>query len=131
MKIGQLSKETGCKIETVRYYERIGLLEEPPRTEGGYRIYDEDDLKRLFFIRRSRKLGFAIEEIRGLLRLVDGGVYTCSDIKEIAMEHIDSIHQKILYLKRLEKSLTHIVSQCSGNTAPECPIVDALFDGKG
>jgi len=127
MRIGQLSKETDCKIETVRYYEKIGLMPEPPRTEGGYRIYDKDGLKRLLFIRRSRKLGFAIEEIRALLRLVDGGGYSCSDIKEIALEHINSIHQKILYLNRLEKSLSRIASRCSGNTAPECPIIDALY----
>ena len=130
MKIGQLSKQADCKIETIRYYEKIDLLPEPSRTEGGYRIYTDNHLKRLVFIRRSRELGFAIEEIRTLLRLVDGGAYTCSDIKAIAMEHMDDIRQKITDLKKLEKTLSQIASQCSGDSAPECPIVEALFDSK-
>jgi len=128
MKIGQLSKQTDCKIETIRYYEKIGLLPAPSRSEGGYRIYAENHLKRLVFIRRSRELGFTIEEIRTLLRLVDGGAYTCNDIKAIAMEHMDDIRQKISDLKKLEKTLSRVASQCSGDSRPECPIVEALFD---
>lgn len=130
MKIGQLSEKTNCKIETIRYYERIGLLPEPGRTEGGYRTYNEDQLKRLAFIRRSRELGFTIEEIRALLNLVDGGVYTCGDVKSITMEHVESIRQKIADLKKLEKTLSRIASQCAGDATPECPIIDALFDSK-
>jgi len=130
MKIGQLSEQTGCKIETIRYYERIDLLPEPTRSEGGYRIYDESQLKRLVFIRRSRELGFTIEEIRGLLNLVDGGSYTCSDVKTITMEHVENIRQKISDLKKLEKTLTHIASLCAGDATPECPIIDALFESK-
>ena len=128
MKIGQLSKHTDCKVETIRYYERIGLLPEPARSEGGYRIYDESHLKRLSFIRRSRELGFTIEEIRGLLNLVDGGSYTCSDVKTITMEHVEAIRQKISDLKKLEKTLSRIASQCAGDSTPECPILDALFE---
>lgn len=128
MKIGQLSEQAECKIETIRYYERIGLLPEPGRSEGGYRIYDEDHLKRLVFIRRSRQLGFTIEEIRGLLDLVDGGNYTCSDVKTITMEHVENIRHKIADLKKLEKTLTHIASLCAGDATPECPIIDALFE---
>ena len=130
MKIGQLSEKTNCKIETIRYYERIGLLPEPGRSEGGYRIYNEDHLKRLAFVRRSRELGFTIEEIRGLLNLVDGGEYTCSDIKTITLEHIKSIRQKISDLKKLEKTLSQIASQCAGDSTPECPIIDALLESK-
>jgi len=130
MKIGQLSKQTNCKIETIRYYEKIDLLPEPLRSDGGYRIYDESHLKRLVFIRRSRELGFTIEEIRALLRLVDGGDYSCNDIKEIAMEHIGDIQQKIMDLKKLEKTLLKIASQCSGDSTPQCPIIDSLFNGK-
>ncbi|MEJ2179429.1 MAG: helix-turn-helix domain-containing protein [Gammaproteobacteria bacterium] len=130
MKIGQLSARSRCKIETIRYYERIELLPEPARSEGGYRLYDESQLKRLVFIRRSRELGFTIEEIRVLLDLVDGGSYTCSDVKKITMEHVESIRQKIADLKKLEKTLTHIASLCSGDAAPECPIIDALFESK-
>ena len=130
MKIGQLSAKTNCKIETIRYYEHIGLLPEPGRSEGGYRIYNEDHLKRLAFIRRSRELGFTIEEIRALLNLVDGGVYTCGDIKAITMEHVESIRQKIADLKKLEKTLSRIASQCAGDATPKCPIIDALFESK-
>ena len=130
MKIGQLSERTECKIETIRYYEKIGLLPEPGRSDGGYRIYDEGHLKRLSFIRRSRELGFTIDEIRGLLKLVDGGNYTCSDVKTITMEHVESIRQKIADLKKLEKTLSRIASQCAGDTTPECPIIDSLFNSK-
>ena len=130
MKIGQLSTQTGCKIETIRYYEQIGLLPAPARSDGGYRIYDENLLKRLSFIRRSRELGFTIEEIRGLLNLVDGGDYTCSEVKTITLKHVESIRQKIADLKKLEKTLSRIASQCAGDATPECPIIDALFDSK-
>lgn len=128
MKIGQLSKQTQCKIETIRYYEKIGLLPEPGRTEGGYRIYSDAHLKRLSFVRRSRELGFTIEEIRALLALVDQDSYTCADIKAITVEHLGTIRQKIADLKKLEKTLENISSQCSGDTTPQCPIIDNLFD---
>jgi MerR family mercuric resistance operon transcriptional regulator len=130
MKIGQLSEQTDCKIETIRYYERIGLLPAPARSDGGYRLYDDNHLRRLSFIRRSRELGFTIDEIRGLLNLVDGGNYTCSYVKTITMEHVESIRQKIADLKKLEKTLSRIASQCAGDATPECPIVDALYDVK-
>ena len=128
MKIGQLSEKTNCKIETIRYYEKTGLIPEPNRTESGYRNYDETHLKRLVFIRRSRELGFTIKEIRVLLQLVDGREYSCANINAIATEHIAGIRQKITDLKNLEKTLSRIASQCSGNSVPECPIIDALFD---
>ena len=130
MKIGQLSEQAECKIETIRYYERIDLLSEPNRSEGDYRIYDENHLKRLVFIRRSRRLGFTIEEIRELLKLVDGGSYTCNDVKSITMEHVQNIRQKIADLKKLEKTLTHIASLCVGGATPKCPIIDTLFESK-
>lgn len=130
MKIGELSALTECKIETIRYYERINLLPDPARTESGYREYAKHHLKRLIFIRRSRELGFTIDEIRALLDLVDDGTYTCSDIKTITMEHIGSIRQKIADLRRLEKTLSRIASQCTGDAAPECPIIDALYKSK-
>ena len=126
MKIGQLSQQTDCKIETIRYYERIGLLPAPARSDGGYRQYDDKHRRRLSFIRRSRELGFTIDEIRGLLNLVDGGTYTCNDVKAITMEHVETIRQKIADLKKLEKTLSAISAQCSGDATPECPIIDAL-----
>ena len=128
MKIGQLSEQTHCKIETIRYYERIGLLPVPARSDGGYRIYDDNHRRRLSFIRRSRELGFTIDEIRDLLNLVDGDNYTCRDVKTITMEHVESIRQKIADVKKLEKTLSRIASQCAGDATPECPIIDALYE---
>ncbi len=126
---GAVAARTGCNIETIRYYERIGLLPEPPRTEGGHRIYGEDLVKRLIFIRRSRELGFTLEEVRGLLRLVDGGAYTCAEVKAVTLDHLGTVRAKIADLRTIEKVLKDMVSQCEGDAVPECPIVDALFRG--
>jgi MerR family mercuric resistance operon transcriptional regulator len=125
--IGALSKETGCNIETIRYYERIGLMPRAPRTSGGHRLYDRERLKRLIFIRRSRELGFTLEEVRTLLKLVDGGRYTCAEVRTITIDHLGVVRRKIADLKRLERTLGDIVSRCKGGRVPECPIVDALF----
>ena len=128
--IGALSKQTGCHIETVRYYERIGVLLKPPRTEGGYRLYGKEHIKRLMFVRRSRELGFSLGEIRTLLKLVDGKQYTCREVKALMEEHLGDIKKKISDLKRLQKTLAGISSQCEGGMVPECPIIDALFEEK-
>ena len=125
---GELAARTGCNIETIRYYEQIGLLPPPPRSEGGHRLYGHELLKRLNFIRRSRELGFTLEEIRGLLRLVDGGNYTCAEVEALALEHIKDIRRKIADLRKLNKVLKAMASQCSGGKVPECPIIDVLFD---
>ena len=128
--IGALSAETGVKIETIRYYEREGLLPHPPRTAGGHRSFSEDHLKRLTFIRRSRELGFSLAEIRVLLALVDGGSYTCGEIKALTLEHAESVRTKISDLRRIKRILLDISSQCEGGAVPECPIIDALLDLK-
>ena len=128
--IGALSKQTGCHIETVRYYERIGVLLKPPRTEGGHRLYGKEQIKRLMFVRRSRELGFSLGEIRTLLKLVDGKQYTCREVKTLMEEHLGDIKKKISDLKRLQKTLADISSQCEGGMVPECPIIDALFEEK-
>ena len=106
--IGALSKLTGVKIETIRYYERQKLLVDPPRTEGGHRCYGRDHLKRLSFIRRSRELGFSMEEIRELLVMVDGDSYTCGEIKALTVEHAKSIRGKINDLEKIETTLLNI-----------------------
>ncbi len=128
--IGALSKQTGCHIETVRYYERIGVLFKPPRTEGGHRLYGREHIKRLMFVRRSRELGFSLGEIRTLLKLVDGKQYRCREVKALMEEHLGDIKKKISDLKRLQKTLADISSQCEGGMVPECPIIDALFEEK-
>lgn len=128
--IGALSKRTGVNIETIRFYERIGILPEPPRTEGGHRAYGRRHLKRLSFVRRSRELGFSLDEVRGLLRLVDGGRYTCAEVKAITLDHLADVRRKIADLRRLERSLADVAGKCGGGKVPDCPVIDALFDAR-
>ncbi|HSC60842.1 MAG TPA: helix-turn-helix domain-containing protein [Rhizomicrobium sp.] len=124
---GALAAESGCNIETIRYYEQIGILPPPPRSEGGHRLYGPDLVSRLRFVRRSRDLGFTLEEIRELLSLVDGGNYTCAQVEGIARAHVGEIRRKIADLNNLKKTLEAMAGQCGGGTIPECPIIDALF----
>jgi MerR family mercuric resistance operon transcriptional regulator len=126
LRIGDLSKQTDVNIETIRYYERIGILPAPPRTANGYRLYDDTLRARLVFIRRARELGFTLEEVRGLLRLVDGGRYTCAEVQTLALEHVGEIQRKIKDLERLELALREMAAQCSGDEAPRCPIIEIL-----
>lgn len=125
--IGEMSRQTGVNIETIRYYERISLMPKPDRTEGGNRQYSHDQLKRLAFVKRSRELGFSIEEIRALLKLTDRSDFTCSEIHEMTIEHLSDVQTKLADLKRMEKVLKSMAAKCSQGDTPECPIVDALF----
>lgn len=124
--IGTLSDRTGVNIETIRYYERIGVMPEPPRTAGRQRIYDSGHIKRLTFIRRSRELGFSLDEVRALLALVDGGDYTCGEVHAMTLTHIADIGRKIADLRRMERVLKGMAAKCEGGDLPECPILDAL-----
>jgi MerR family mercuric resistance operon transcriptional regulator len=126
--IGRLSRQSGVNVETVRYYERIGLLPPAPRTEGGHRVYDEGQLRLLTFIRRSRELGFSLDQVRALLGLVEGGSYTCDEVRDLAQRHLDDVRRKIADLRRLETTLATTVERCAGGTTPDCPVIDALFD---
>jgi MerR family mercuric resistance operon transcriptional regulator len=127
MRRGDLAERSGCNVETVRFYEKRGLLPEPPRTGGGHRDYDHEHLKRLTFIRRSRELGFTLAEVRGLLSLVDGGGYTCAEVRSLTLQHLDHIQRKIADLQRLALTLEDVAGQCDGDAVPECPIIEALF----
>lgn len=126
---GELAKRAGCHLETVRYYEKIGLLFPPARSAGGYRLYKIVDQRRLRFILRGRELGFSIGELRSLLSLVDSKTYTCGEIHDLTTDHLGSVQRKIADLKRLERTLTRISSECSGGAIPECPVIDALWAG--
>jgi MerR family mercuric resistance operon transcriptional regulator len=121
-----LARRTGCNLETIRYYEKIGMMPEPPRTASGYRVYDERHVARLRFILRGRELGFSIDELRGLLGLVDGGIQTCAQVKERTEQHLTDVRAKIADLKRIEKVLARTAAQCSGEQVPECPVLEAL-----
>ncbi|ETR77832.1 MerR family transcriptional regulator [Afipia sp. P52-10] len=122
----ELARRTGCNLETIRYYEKVGMMPDPPRTASGYRIYAESHVSRLRFILRARELGFAIEEIRGLLDLVDGGTQTCAEVKERTERHLTDVRAKIADLRRIEKVLAATAAQCSGDDVPECPVLEAL-----
>lgn len=126
--IGELSKQSSVNIETIRYYEKIGVMPAPRRNANGYRVYSADHLRRLNFVRRSRQLGFSLDEIRGLLRLVDGDAYTCAQVRELTLDHLVEIRRKITDLKRLKRGMEEMAAQCSGERTPECAIIDALFD---
>ncbi len=121
-----LAQRSGVNAETVRYYEKIYLLPEPPRSEGGYRIYSENDLQRLRFIRRSREMGFSLDEIRGLLSLVDGEQVSCERVKHLADDHLLAIRTKISDLQKMERTLRELADNCSGEDVPECAIIEAL-----
>ena len=124
---GILAKQSGVNSETIRYYEKIKLMPDPVRSEGGHRVYNETHLQRLSFIRRCRELGFTLKEIRGLLELVDGGNYTCAEVRDRTTAHLDEVRQKIRDLQKMQRTLKIMVSQCDGELVPECPIIDTLL----
>src|ERR1700726_4175026 len=124
--IGQLSNRSGVNIETIRYYERVKLLPAPPRPSSGRRVYDVTDLRILVFIRRSRELGFSLDEIRALLRLGGPEKAPCREVRAIAAHHLEDIRAKLDDLKKLERLLSKTVARCSGKTAPDCPVLDVL-----
>lgn len=124
---GKLAKLADIKAETIRYYEKCELIDEPPRSTGGHRIYTEEHLRRLTFIRRCRELGFSISEIRGLLDLANGGEKKCEKVEQATKTHLADVHDKIKDLRKMEKALKEMVKQCESNTASACPVIEALF----
>ena len=129
--IGALARRAGSNVETVRYYERIGLMPAPPRSKGGHRLYGEEHVRRLAFIRRSRDLGFALDEVRGLLGVCDTGNYTCAQVKAATLRQRDAVRQKIADLQRLDATLSAISDRCAGGVDQDCPILETLFGDGG
>ncbi|MDN3518114.1 helix-turn-helix domain-containing protein [Aquisalimonas lutea] len=127
MRIGQLAGESGCQVETIRYYERIGVLPPAARESNNYRVYDDGHRRRLLFIRRMRDLGFSLDEVRALLRMIDGGTYTCAEVQALGREHLAAVRDKIADLRRVEHALADLVGQCSGADTPDCSMLEALF----
>ena len=125
--IGALSKQTGCNVETIRYYEREGLWRLPARTAGGHRIYDDEHLKRLSFVRRARELGFTLGEVRGLLALVDQADFTCDEVHKLTLDHAGEIRRKIEDLRKIERVLRDMAAKCDRGAVPGCPVIDTLF----
>jgi MerR family transcriptional regulator, mercuric resistance operon regulatory protein len=124
--IGGLSKLTGVNVVTIRYYEQIKMLPLPPRTTGGRRVYDASHVRILAFIRRSRELGFPLDEIRTLIRLGGPERASCRQVRAIATHHLNDIRTKIADLRRLERLLAKTIAQCTGTTAPVCAVLDIL-----
>jgi MerR family transcriptional regulator, mercuric resistance operon regulatory protein len=125
--IGRLAAQSGVKIETIRYYEKVGIMPRPARSASGYRRYTHEDFKRLTFIRRGRELAFSLEALRDLLSLVNSRAYTCAEGRDLALEHLADIRSKIADLKRLEHAMAEIAARCSGKRVPDCPLIDILF----
>ena len=126
MKIGEVAIRSGCHPETVRYYERIGLLPAPPRTAGGYRDYRPADADRLRFISRGRELGFSLEEIRSLLGLAEDDGLSCQDVDRLARGHLLDIRNRLNDLQRMASELERVIGSCSGGERGQCAILDTL-----
>jgi MerR family mercuric resistance operon transcriptional regulator len=124
--IGELSRQTGCNIETIRYYERIGLLPSPGR-EGRYRRYAGADVRRLSFVRRARELGFTLDEVRALLALsaIDGQS-ACAEVRNFSATHLADVRARIADLRAMERVLAGAIRQCDAGEQPGCPLIETL-----
>lgn len=124
---GALARATGCNLETIRYYETVGILPAPERTAAGHRVYGAPDVARLRFVLRARELGFSLDDIRGLLGLGDNTApTTCAEVKQKTEAHLTEIRAKIADLQRIERVLSETAAQCSSRNVPDCPVLDAL-----
>ena len=127
IQIGELSRQTGCNVETIRYYERVGLLPRPPRSAGRYRLYDAGDVRRLAFVRRARELGFTLDEVRALLVLsAANSENTCSEVRDLTARHLADVRAKIADLRAMEHILADVVRRCDAGEAPGCPLIETL-----
>ena len=125
--IGQVARSAGVGIETIRFYERERLLQEPDRRQSGYRQYTEDVVQRLRFIRRAKELGFSLAEIRDLLGLRDDRASTAADVRRRAQAKVADIEAKVRDLQRMKKALLKVTAECSGRRpVSTCPIIEAL-----
>ncbi|MFG6531142.1 MULTISPECIES: helix-turn-helix domain-containing protein [unclassified Sulfitobacter] len=130
LKRSDLAKLTGCNLETIRYYENVGLMPDPPRTASGHRRYGPAHVERLHFVMRARDLGFTMEEIRGLLSLVDRGSHTCAEVERMGRHHLEVVRDKIRDLKAIETVLAQTIARCTGSDTPDCPLLDVLSAGQ-
>ncbi|AOB30999.1 hypothetical protein AKI39_10300 [Bordetella sp. H567] len=129
MNIGQAAAASGITAKMIRYYEHIGLTRAPERTEAGYRIYGDNDVHTLRFIRRARDLGFSVEQMRDLLALWRDRSRASGDVKRIAMQHVAELERKARELQQMADTLHHLADHCHGDNRPDCPIMDELAGG--
>ncbi len=128
MNIGQLSAASGVSANMIRHYETIGLIPKPPRSEPGYRRYQQNDVQVLSFVRRARAVGFATEEIRSLVAMWLDRCRPAREVRAIAERHLATVEARIAELKVIAATISHLVAHCHGGDRPECPILDALAD---
>ena len=136
LSIGAAARGSGVNIETIRFYERSGLLAAPPRTAGGHRVYDQDGVKRLNFVRRARELGFTLDQVRDLLALAakkdtSRAETSCAEVAAMASVQLGAVRGRLSDLARMEAVLAAMIERCASGTVPDCPILEALFDGAG
>ena len=126
MAIGEISRRTSCNIQTIRYYEQIGLMPSPER-RGRFRRYGTGDVRRLVFVRRARGLGFALDEVRALLKLSEtNDARACGEVREISAAHLEDIRRRIADLRGMARVLSSTIHQCAAGQQPSCPLIDAL-----
>lgn len=128
MTIGTLAKRTGTKVQTIRYYETIGLMPDPERTEGGQRRYGQAELDRLAFVRHGRQLGFSLEAIRDLLDLADNPAQSCADADSIARQQLKQVEERIARLQALQVELQRMIGACGQNSVAQCRVLEVLRD---
>ena len=124
--IGRLAKASDVKVTTIRYYESIGLIDAPDRSEGGQRIYDAKSVERMRFIRHARELGFPLEAIRELIALSRNEDRSCAEVDEIARRHVEDVKRRIKRLRSLERELGRMIKQCSVDRISDCRIMEVL-----
>jgi len=126
--IGHAAERAGCKVQTVRYYEQIGILPEPVRTTGNQRLYSDIHLQRLIFIRHGREMGFSLGAIRDLLSLADDPKRSCDAADAIAREQLEEVNRRITHLKALKQELQRMIKQCRGGAIADCRVIEVLGD---
>ena len=131
LRTGEVAAQAGVNVQTLRYYERRGLLEEPERRPSGYREYPADAVRLILFIKRAQELGFTLTEIEDLLRLRSDQESACSEVRSAAEAKIEDIEQKVLHLRAMKRALSALVASCATEGSPRhCPLLEALDDGK-
>ncbi|MEJ2124621.1 MAG: Cu(I)-responsive transcriptional regulator [Alphaproteobacteria bacterium] len=126
MNIGEAATESGVSAKMIRYYESIGLVPKVARTESGYRVYSENDIHTLRFVRRARDLGFSVEQIGELLSLWQNHERASKDVKRVALTHVETLRQKVQELEDMIETLTKLAERCHGDNRPDCPIIENL-----
>jgi MerR family transcriptional regulator, copper efflux regulator len=126
MNIGEAARASGVTAKMIRYYESVGLLNPVRRTSSGYRVYDEQEVHALRFVRQARRLGFLVEDIRKLLALWHDRSRASAEVKAIALQHVAELDRRIAELADMRDTLSHLATHCHGDERPECPILDKL-----